>query len=187
MASAAGPFSGARRWLAVAGLLVGVALVGYALFARPSDDEQIRDQLDRLAAAVSFAEGGSTPLRALHLRGEFAEIFTPQARAEVDEIGLRETGRDALVAAALQASSLARSLDVRFVSVRVTLAEDRGTARAIASAWVQAVRRGGDPDGGERAVGCHLVKTDGRVWQLTACRVFAPGDSAEVEDEAAEP
>ncbi len=175
-----------KRWLAIVGVLLGIGMIGYALFARATDEEQIQAQLARLAAAVSFAEAGNPASRALHLRGEFSDIFTPEAEVTVAELGIRQRGRDDLVATTLQASSLARRLEVGLTSVRIVVAEDRATATAAATALFAAVRRGGEPDAGEREVRVYLVKGSDRTWRVASGRIYGPDEEPEEEATNAE-
>ncbi len=173
----------ARRWLALLGALLGLGLIGYALFGRATDEERIHAQLRRLAAAVSFTDGANPAARALRLRGELSAVLTPEVSVSVVELGVQQRGREELVATTLQASSLARRLEVELTSVRIRIADDRATARAAATAVIAAVRRGGEPDAGEREVRFDLAKGDDRTWRVAACRVYAPTEEPEEDAE----
>ena len=168
-----------RRWLAILGVLLGIGMIGYALFARATDEEQIREQLARLAAAISFTEAGNPAARALHLRSAFSELFTPEAEVTIAELGIQQRGREELVATTLQASGLARRLEVELTSVQILVAEDRTAASAAATALVAAVRRGGEPDVGEREVRFDLVRGPDRTWRVASSRVYGPGEEPE--------
>ncbi|HOU93265.1 MAG TPA: hypothetical protein PLU22_19570, partial [Polyangiaceae bacterium] len=101
----------------------------------------------------------------------------------VVELGVQQRGREELVATTLQASSLARRLEVELTSVRIRIAGNRATARAAATAVIAAVRRGGEPDAGDREVRFDLAKGDDRTWRVAACRVYAPTEEPEEDTE----
>lgn len=172
-----------RRGLGLLGALLGLGMIGYALFGRATDEERIHAQLRRLAAAVSFADGSHPAARALRLRGEFSAVLTPEAFVSVSELGVQQRGREELVATTLQASSLARRLEVTLTSVRIRIADDRASARAAATAVVAALRRDGQPDAGAREVRFDLVRGGDRTWRVATGRVYAPDEEPEEDAE----
>src|SRR5688572_7492006 len=104
-----------RRWFAAAALAAGVGIVGYALFSRQTPEEEVREQLARLAAAVAVgAEAENPVLRATRLNGQFSELFDKNVRAEIPEISNPIEDRKALVALAARANVWVRALEVDF-------------------------------------------------------------------------
>jgi len=165
---------GWRRAVAVGGLLIGLALIAYAVLARQTDDERIRAQLHRLAEAVSFTKPGNAVTRGLALKGAFRDIFDKTIRAEIPELGSPRTSRNALVELGLQSTRFARSLSLSFAGVDVDVDPNRTTATAEATVTVRAVTHEGDDRQDDRSVRFVFVRTDDG-WKIARFRV-TPAD-----------
>ena len=64
-----------RRWLGIGAAVVGVAVLLYALLARKSDEELIRDQLERLGRVVRVSgDGENLIFRGARLKKEFETL-----------------------------------------------------------------------------------------------------------------
>jgi len=160
-------------------LAVGLGLLGWAIFARETDEEAIRRRLDALAAAVVIVPDEAVVPRALRVRQGLQEGIERRARIDVPDVGV-QLDRDELVAAAVQAGQRYRAGDVAWSDVRVEVRT--GTeAHVEATAKLTATGGGGEPRSDERAVSLDLRKVEG-TWLVTAIDV-APGDAAEPDDE----
>jgi hypothetical protein len=156
-----------RRVLAVVAVALGLLVIGYAVFAKPSDEELIRAKLDRLAEVVSFSDGAGNPVfRAARLDGEFADLFTEDVRISIPELSSVAQGRRPLAGLAARGSSYAQSLDVDFQDVDVQLIGGSSAAQVKAVASLTA-QRGGRLQQDRRRVGFGFTKRDGD-WLIDA-------------------
>lgn len=164
-----------KRWLPLGLVLLGVAVIAYALLG-PSDEDRIRELLDRLAAAVGVDEGERNPLvRHGRLRGEFAEIFAKEASASVPEVGEGLHGRDQLVAAATQVGSVYQSADVGLGDVKVSVDKAGQSAEASATATITGAMHGQPLRRDERSVRFRIEKIDGD-WKIFSVTVQPRSD-----------
>jgi len=159
-------------------LVLLVVAVGGVLWMRSgSDEELIRAQLTRLAAAVSVPEGGANPLvRGAKMRGEFAAIFDEDVRANVPEFPSElPNKRSELADTATQLSSLYPSLSVELVDIVVKLDDAKQSAHVGATAKLQAQGRGGHASKDSRAIDFLFNKHDG-TWRIASVTVWAKGE-----------
>jgi hypothetical protein len=159
-----------RRPLLLAFVAAGLLLTVYIVFFRSSHERRIRARLDQLAEAVRVDSDELSPLpRAARIRDEFAEIFTEDARATVDDLDESLEGRDALVAAAIQAGAVYPSIEVSFDDVNVRVdgasADVKATARMTGATDGQNNRE-------ERRVTFQLKRT-GCDWRIVSA-IVAP-------------
>jgi ketosteroid isomerase-like protein len=166
---------GWQRAVAVGGVLVGLVLIVYAVFGRPTDEELIHAQLQRLAEAVSFTKPGNAVARGLALKGAFRDIFDDAIRAEIPELGSARKGRRSLVELGLQSTQFARSLSLSFADTDIEVGTSRTTAAAKATAVVRAVTREGDDRQNDRQVHFVFAKTDDG-WKIRRFRVIPPDE-----------
>jgi hypothetical protein len=158
-----------KRWLAAGALVAGIAIVGYALFSRKTPEEEVREQLARLAAAIAVREEAENPvMRATRLNGEFADLFDKNARARIPEISSPIENRKELVALAARAGMWVRALDVDFSRLDVEAGELN--ASADGPAQLSGVRVDGTPERGDRTVHFQLSKIDSE-WKITSVSV----------------
>ena len=157
-----------KRVLAATGVVLGLGLIGYAVFSRETDEEQIRRRLTELADAVHLdAERGNPAVRGLELRGRFAELFEKDVRAQIPELGSSRQTRDDLAALAAQSSAYFQSLDLDFQKVDVQLDGTRSGARVSSVVVMTATRRTDPaPERDEREVTFRFVKTDDPGWRI---------------------
>ena len=159
-------------------VLLVVAVGGVLLWMRSgSDEELIRAQLTRLAAAVSVPEGGANPLvRGAKMRGEFAAIFDEDVRANVPEFPSElPNKRSELADTATQLSSLYPSLSVELVDIVVKLDDAKQSTHVGATAKLQAQGRGGHASKDSRAIDFLFNKHDG-TWRIASVTVWAKGE-----------
>ena len=166
-----------RRSLAIAGIVAGSGLVGYGLWAQPSDEEQIRERLDQLAAAIAVSGSEqNVAVRGLRIKRAFGEIFDPQIKANIPELGSQRQDRDRLVALASRAGAYFESLDVEFTEIEVQIDGTQLNARVSSVAVLTALRRSvarGEQD--ERDVVFQFFKHAEHGWQIRALRVGEQG------------
>ncbi len=166
-----------RRNLGAVGVGAGVLLVGWAIFGGPSDEEQIRALLDRLAHEIGSREGETNPiLRASRLNQAFEEIFTEDVRIGIPELTQVTRGRRDLVGVAAQAGTYYASAEVTLSDVQVSLNDDETLAQAGCTAVLTA-ERGGRPRRDQRKVNFTLSKIDGDwlIDGLTVSRAESDG------------
>jgi phosphoribosylformylglycinamidine synthase len=165
-----------RRWLPIGLILLGVAVIAYALLGS-SDEDRILARLAQLAQAVRVDEGERNPLvRHGRIRQEFAEIFVKEANARIPEISEGLHGRDALAAAATQVGSVYQSADVSLGSVDLRVDPGGTAAEATATATIAGAMHGQPPRSDDRRVKFRLDKVDGD-WKIVSVTVEREADS----------
>jgi hypothetical protein len=165
------------RWLAVVGLVLGISLVGYAVFARETDEEKIHGLLMRLEKAVSVdGNTAKNPLfRAGQLRRDFADLFDRNVSYDVPELSTPSAGSESLVALAARSSMSLTTLDVSFSNIDVQIVPPGTRATTSTIAKIQAFR-GTDPyEQSERRVRFVLTKQNGD-WRITSFTVSSSRD-----------
>ena len=114
-----------RRTWAIAGLVVALALVGYALLAPRSDDEQIRARLEELAQLVSYQKGDAQEVaRGLELQRGIHDLFTKDSLTRIPDLSSPELDRAGVVELALGSIRGYDLIDLGFAQIRVRLAGD---------------------------------------------------------------
>lgn len=159
-----------RRALAVVAALLGVAIVLYALLARKSDEELIRDQLDLLATTVRVSGPDENPIfRGKRMKDRFETLFTPNVRVDIAELTPIASGRAELVGVATRAGSVFRTADVEISADSVELIAG-GTSAKVSGSATLVGDRGSGPERDERKVSFGLSKTqDG--WRIDSVAV----------------
>ena len=163
-----------KRWLAAAGVVAGISIVGYALFSQKTPEERIREQLERLAAVIRVAEEPENPvLRATRLNGQFADLFDKDVRAEIPELSNPIESRKELVQLAARAHFWVRTLDVDFSRLAIEAGEVNGSASGPAR--LSGTRSDGEPETGDRQVRFTLTKIDSD-WKIDSVKVAPRSD-----------
>jgi hypothetical protein len=160
----------------IAGLLAGATY--FAL--RPTDESRIRAKLARLAAAVRVTEADMqvNPIgRISHVSGAFEEIFEPDVRVSVPELGTLPSGRLELAQYVAGAPHFVRTFDVDFTRVTIKIDDAHASALVGATAKVKALDRDGRNEADERAVDFRFVK-EGSDWIVTTVTVWPKGEAA---------
>jgi hypothetical protein len=166
-----------KRWLPHIGIVLGVMLAVYALFFGSSDEDLIREQLERLEDAIAVSEGGqNVVVRAAHIRKEFSEIFIKDVSFEVPDLTTEESGRRALVALAASAPQLFRSAHVDLDSLAIGVDGPGLTAVAQGNATLTGTRQSGEPERDQRQVSLRFDKIDGN-WLCVSLSVGNRGGS----------
>ncbi len=159
-----------KKTLGAAGIALGLGLALYALLAKKSDEELIRERVEHLAEVVRVDGPGENALfRAQRLEKELAEIFTRDVRTELPELGSSSGGRDELVGLATHAGSEYQHAEISLSKETVELEKSgkRGRFRALATLASE------DDDGAhrdQRKLELGLVKTEDG-WRIDSVRV----------------
>lgn len=161
-----------KRWLALAGFVLGLSLVGYAVFARETDEEQITALLGRIEKAVRVdGDTATNPLfRAAQLRRDFSDVFDKNVRYRIPDLSTPSESAESLVALAARSSVSLTTLDVAFSHVEIRLVPPGSNATADTVAKIRAFR-GSEPfEEGERRVRFTLRKMNAD-WRITSFSV----------------
>jgi hypothetical protein len=163
-----------RRWLAAAGVVAGIGVVGYALFSQKTPEERIREQLERLSEVIRVGEEQENPvMRATRLNGQFVDLFDKDVRAEIPELSNPIEGRKELVQLAARAHFWVRTLDVDFSRLDIEAGEVN--ARASGPARLSGTRTSGEPENGERQVRFTFTQIDSE-WKIDSVKVERRND-----------
>jgi hypothetical protein len=173
--------------IALGVLALGLAVLAYAVFWAPTEEEKIRAVLGHLERAVhTTEETGRNPLvRSASVREAFREIFDKDVTYRIPELTTGRSGREHLVELATRATVSLTTFDVDFTSIDVEHTADSPRARVTTVAELDAFRGGERYEQGKRKVMFDFTRTDGD-WTISNFRVSPPLDDAEAPDEAAE-
>ena len=161
-----------RAWVALGGAGLGLALIGYALFAGKTDAERIIEQLDALEAAIAVTEKSTNPvMRSAQVNGAFKEIFTKDVTYSIPDLSSGDRGRAGLAQLAIGAGRYFQTLDVDFGSVELDLVEGAIDTEVRAEATATGRRNSGDFERDTRRVVFGFTKDDD--WRIASVRVFA--------------
>jgi phosphoribosylformylglycinamidine synthase len=162
---------GLRRFLPHAGIVAGLALAGWALFGRTSEEDRIRAKLDELAEAVAVR--GVEPnlvLRGARIRRAFGELFVQNVAIRVPELTSVDSGRAELVGLATQAVQLYEHASVDLSGLRIEIDAPKASAMAHGEASLSAVRHGGTREMDTRTVALRFDKLEGD-WRIVSVSV----------------
>lgn len=162
---------GSRAVLAIAAVL-GLGLIGYAVFSRQTDEERIAEVLSELEDAVGFESPPNPLTHAANMRGRFAELVAPEVVVDLPERGLVARGRDDLTRLAVAGTSRMQSFDIAFTVEALRV--DADTAHAGVEVVTEATQ-GQNPRLSTRRADLEFVKHDGD-WLLSAARVLEADD-----------
>jgi hypothetical protein len=166
-----------KRLLALGGLVLGLLLVGYAVFARETDEEKIHKLLGRLERAVRVdSDTATNPLiRAGQLRKEFSDLFDENVSYRIPELTTPSTGSESLVALAVRSSVSLTTLDVAFSRVDIQIIPPGMSAVANTTAKVRAFRGSETYEESDRRVRFEFSKASGD-WRVASVSVSSPQD-----------
>ncbi len=163
-----------KRWLPHIGIALGVLLAVYALFFASSDEDLIREQLERLEDAVAVSDGANIVIRTAHVKKEFSEIFVKEVTFEIPDLPSNEDGRRGLVALAASAPRLFRTATVDLDDLSIDVDEQGTTAVAQGPATLTGTRQTGELERDQRLVSLRFDKIDG-AWLCVSLSVAAKG------------
>lgn len=160
--------------LALGGLVLGLSLVGYAVFGRETDEEKILGVLARLEKAIRVdGDTATNPLlRGAALRRDFSDVFDRNVRYRIPELSSPGSGTESLVSLALESSAALTTLDVSFSRPDVRLIPP-SNASVNTTAKIRAFRGTEPYDEGDRRVHFEFSKASGQ-WRIDALAVEPP-------------
>lgn len=158
---------GSRTVLGAAAAL-GLGLIGYALFSRPTDEEQIHEVLTELEDVVGFESPPNPLAHAANIRGRFADLVSPDVVLDVPERGMVARGRDDLVRLAVAGTSRLQRFDVAISVEQLNVIGDSANASVEVATEATA---GSDPRISTRRADLQFVKADGD-WLLASAHVL---------------
>jgi hypothetical protein len=162
-----------KRWAVAAGCALVAAVVLWLTLFRASEEDRINATLRRLVKAVMVKEGDNVISRTARIKSELREAVDDDVRVDVPDLGIRVTGRQALVEKAAQAGLFFSSADCELVGSRIQIDESATTAKVDTTAVFTGVR------GGERRVDrrdVHLILRKDGDWRVTTIDVRAAAD-----------
>lgn len=158
---------GSRAVLAAAAAL-GLALIGYAIFSRQTDEERIREVLNEIEDAVDFEAPPNPLAHAANVRGRFADLVSPDVVVDVPERGMVARGRDDLVRLAVAGTARLQRFDVAFTVDELNVIGESANASVEVATEATA---GSDPRLSTRRADLQFVKADGD-WLLASAHVL---------------
>lgn len=164
-----------KRWLAILAGAAGLGLVGWAVFGGPSDEEQIRELIERLESAIEV-DGQENPVgRMARLNGAFKEIFTKDVQVSIPELTSLQGGRRELADVATRASGYFEGGDVEIGIDELTIDGSKQGAHARTTATLTGTKAGGSgPERDTRKVTFRFTRDDGD-WRIYALSVSGRG------------
>lgn len=157
-----------KKWAIVAGCaaIAGVAL--WLTIFRPSEEDRIRQVLERFTKAVMVKRDDNILSRAGRLKSELKETVTDDVYVDVTDFNIRVTSRAALVENATKAGLVFTTADCELTGMTIKVDESATTAKVDALAIVTGERAG------ERKIDKRpvhfLLRKDGS-WKITTIDV----------------
>ena len=159
---------GMKKW-AVAGACAAVAVVVLVVtLTRPSEEDRVRQVLERFAKAVAVKEDDNILARAGRVKSELKETVADDVYVDVADLNIRVTNRQALAENATKASLAFTSATCELTSMTIKVDDSATTAKVDALALVTG-QRGGDRKIDKRPVH-FLLRKDG-TWKITTIDV----------------
>jgi hypothetical protein len=169
------------RTLAIGLAVLGLGVLGYAFFARQTDEEQILDLLHRLEDAVRVEEGGGNPLmRMSKVNGAFEEIFDENVSFRIPEHTTASRGRRTLAGLVTKIGPYFTSLDITFEDITIDFESEQTRAQVACYGAGDGFSRGGRWND-KRRVRFVMDKRDGD-WLISDLRVFPKGEEPADDD-----
>lgn len=159
------------KWLAVGGMALGVSLIGYAVFARETDEEKILGALGRIERTVRIdADTATNPLiRAGQLKRDYSEIFDKNVTYRIPDLSSGST-LESLVHLTVQSSMALTTLDVGFSKTDLQLANPPTSAVVKTVAKVRAFHGTSPYEESQRDVRFEFTRSGGD-WRITSFNV----------------
>ena len=148
------------------GVVAGVVIAIYAIFFGSTDEDRIRELLERLERAVAVhSDETNVIVRGARVRKAFKEIFSKDVRFQVPDFQSAGQSRRALVGLATQAPRLYRNATVDLGGLSVKVDEKGESSTAFGQAVVVGVRQNGTAERDSRTISLRLDKMDGD-WRI---------------------
>jgi hypothetical protein len=162
-----------KRYLPHLGILLGVSIAVYALFFSQSEEDRIRELLEKLEEAVAVSpDDTNVVVRAARVRSLFGEIFDKDVRYQIPELEAVSRGRAELAGVAAKAPELWRSATVDLDGLAITVDQAAMGAVAVGPASLNATRHNGTVEIDTRTVSLTLEKVEGE-WRVVHMSVSA--------------
>jgi hypothetical protein len=157
-----------KKW-AVAGACAALAAVVLVItLTRPSEEDRIRQVLDRFAKGVAVKANDNILARAGRVKSELKETVADDVYVDVADLNIRVTNRQSLAENATKAALVFTSADCELTGMTIKVDDAHTTAKVDALALVTGMR------GGERKVDKRpvhfLLRKDG-AWKITTIDV----------------
>ncbi len=164
-----------RAIAAIAVVVIGLAVVLYALLSAPNDEERIREKLAHLADVVSVEADDKNPVsRGLRMKQEFSSIFTEDVNVSIPELTSLGRGRDGLASVATRAGTYFETADIS-LSVRKITFDERKERAQVESVATLTGSRAGELEHDTRAARFDMLKQDGD-WMIDGVAVTKPDE-----------
>jgi hypothetical protein len=157
-----------KKWAVVAGCAaVGIVALWLTIF-RPSEEDRIRDVLNRFTKAVAVKPDDNVIARAGRVNAELKETVTDDVHVDVPDLSVRVSNRKALVGSATSVSGVVTSATCELTGMTIKVDDATTTAKVDAIAIVSG-DRGGEHKVDKRPVH-FLLRKDGS-WKITTIDV----------------
>jgi len=157
-----------RKWAIVAACAAAAAIALWLTVFRPSEEDRIRQVLERFAKAIAVKPDDNILARAGRLRSELKETVADDVYVDVSDLNIRVTTRQSLADNATKASVVFTSADCELTGMTIKVDDAATTAKVDALALVTGDR------GGERKIDKRpvhfLLRKDG-TWKITTIDV----------------
>jgi hypothetical protein len=157
-----------KKWVIVAACAAAAAVALWLTVFRPSEEDRIRQVLDRFAKAVAVKRDDNVLSRAGRINSELKETVADDVYVDVSDLNIRVTNRRSLAENATKASMVFTSADCELTGMTIKVDDAATTAKVDALALVTGER------GGERKIDKRpvhfLLRKDG-TWKITTIDV----------------
>jgi hypothetical protein len=160
-----------KKWAIVAACAAAAAIALWLTLFRPSEEERVRQVLNRFAKAVAVKADDNILARAGRVKSELKETVADDVYVDVSDFSIRVSNRAALAEKAIQAGAVFTSADCELTGMTIKVDDSATSAKVDALALVTGER------GGERKIDKRpvhfLLRKDG-AWRITTIDVAAP-------------
>lgn len=157
-----------KKWAIVAGCAAVAAVALWLTVFRPSEEDRIRQVLDRFTKAVSVKQDDNIISRAGRVNSVLKETVADDVHADVADFNIRVTNRKDLAENATRAGLVFNSADCELTAMTIKVDDSATTAKVDTLAVVTGTR------GGERKIDKRpvhfLLRKDG-TWKITTIDV----------------
>jgi hypothetical protein len=157
-----------KKWAIVAACSAVAAVALWLTVFRPSEEDRIRQVLDRFAKAVAVKPDDNIIMRAGRLKSELKETVADDVYVDVADLNIRVSNRQSLAENATKAGVAFTSADCELTGMTIKVDDSATTAKVDALALVTG-ERGGDRKIDKRPVH-FLLRKDG-TWKITTIDV----------------
>jgi len=160
-----------RKWGILAGCAALAAVALWLTVFRPSEEDLIRNVLDRFAKAVAVRPDENPLGRLGRIKSELKETVSDDVYVVVPDLGIRVVNRASLADNAAKAGLVFQSAECVLAGANIKIDENATTAKVDALAIVTGSR------GGERRVdkrNVHLLLRKDGQWRIATIDVAPP-------------